>query len=147
MPRSLVCVDASIVVALMTVESWSKRALALWTEWTRGGVQIIAPVLLRYETTSVLRHKVVRGVISLQDARRALEEAQSLDIELLDPPGLPLRAFELAARFNRPTAYDAYYLALADMVGSEFWTADERLYNAVRGGFPDIRWLGDYQQR
>jgi len=89
----------------------------------------------------------VRGVISLQDARRALEEAQSLDIELLDPPGLPLRAFELAARFNRPTAYDAYYLALADMVGSEFWTADERLYNAVRGGFPDIRWLGDYQQR
>jgi len=28
-------------------------------------------------------------------------------------------------------------------IGGEFWTADERLYNAVRGAFPAIRWLGE----
>ncbi len=144
MTSSLVCVDASIIVALVTAEAQSARALALWAEWMRGDVQVIAPPLLRYEVTSALRRKVVRGVMSLPDARRALEEALSLDIKLLDPPELSLRAFDLAARFNLPAAYDAHYLALAEMLNAEFWTADEKLYNAVREDFPNIHWLGGY---
>jgi predicted nucleic acid-binding protein len=145
MPNSPVCVDASIIVALVTSEAQSERALALWSEWMRGDIRVTAPALLRYEVTSALRRKVVRGVMTLQDAQRALEEALSLDIELLDPPGLSLHAFALAARFNRPAAYDAHYLALAEVLEGKFWTADERLYNAVREDFPNIRWLGDYR--
>ena len=143
MPRSPVCVDASVVVALVTPEAQSDKALAVWSEWMQGNIEVVAPVLLRCEVTSALRRKVVRDVMSLQDARRALEEAVSLDVEILDPPGLPLRAFDLAARLNRPAAYDAQYLALAEMKKGEFWTADEKLYNAVRNDFPGIRWLGD----
>lgn len=145
MPRSPVCVDASIVVALVTPEVQSERALALWVEWMRGNVDVVAPTLLRYEVTSALRRKVVRGMMSLQDARRSLEEALSLSIELRDPPDLSLRAFDLAARFDHPAAYDAHYLALAEMLEGEFWTADERLHNAIQEDFPNIRWLGDYQ--
>jgi len=145
MPRSPVCVDASIVVALGAPGGQGEKALALWGGWVRGGFQVVAPALLRYEATSALRRKVVRGTMSLPDTRRALEEALSLDIELLDLPDLFLRAFDLAASFNRPAAYDAHYLALAEMMESEFWTADERLYNAVRDDFPRIHWLGDYQ--
>jgi predicted nucleic acid-binding protein len=142
MPRPPVCVDASIVVALVTTEAQSEKALALWAEWIRGDVQVVAPALLRYEATSALRRKAVRGAMSLQDARRALEEALSLDIKLLDSPDLSLHAFDLAARFNRPAAYDAHYLALTEMMEGESWTADERLYNAVRDDFPRIHWLG-----
>jgi len=145
MPRSPVCIDANLVVGLVTTEAQSKRALALWAEWMRGNTRVIAPTLLRYEVTSALRRKALQGVLSAQDARRALEQALSLDIELLDPPTLSLRAFDLAARFNRPAAYDAHYLALTEILGAEFWTADERLYNAVREGFPHIHWLGNYQ--
>ena len=83
--------------------------------------------------------------MDMDDTRRALEEAMSLDIRYLDPPDLPLRAFELAARLRRPAAYDAHYLALAEHLECPFWTADERLYNAVRNDFPSIRWLGDVQ--
>lgn len=36
-----------------------------------------------------------------------------------------------------------FYLALTEIVGGEFWTADERLYNAIREAFPVIRWLGE----
>lgn len=145
MSRSPVCIDASLVVALVTAEAQSERALALWTEWMQGDVEVVAPVLLRYEVTSALRRKVVRGVMSTQDARRALEEALSLDIELLDPPQLSLRAFDLAGQLNRPATYDAHYLALTETVDGELWTADERLYNAIREGFPAIRWLGDHR--
>jgi predicted nucleic acid-binding protein len=145
MPTSPVCVDASIVVALVTAEAQSERALALWTKWMREDVEVIAPALLRYEVTSALRRKVVRGAMSLPDARRALEGALSLGIELLDPPELSLHAFDLAARLGRSAAYDAYYLALAEVTQGEFWTADAKLYHAVRDDFPRINWLGDYQ--
>ena len=145
MPRSPACVDANIVVGLVTTEAQSERALTLWAEWMRDNTRVIAPTLLRYEVTSALRRKALQGVMSAQDARRALEEALSLDIELLDPPSVSLHAFDLAERFNRPAAYDAHYLALTEMLGAEFWTADERLYNAVREHFPHVRLLGDYQ--
>lgn len=143
MPKSPVCVDASLMVALITPESQSERALALWTAWMSGDAEVVAPHLLRNEVASALRRKVVRGLMQAEDAHRALEVALSLDIAFLDPPELPLRAFDLASRFNRSTTYDMCYLALTDIVGGEFWTADERLYNAVRGAFPVIHWLGE----
>jgi len=51
----------------------------------------------------------------------------------------------LATHFNRPTAYDAHYLALAEMLGCEFWTADRRLYNAVKEELPWVKWLSDFR--
>ncbi|MGQ9556069.1 MAG: type II toxin-antitoxin system VapC family toxin [Anaerolineae bacterium] len=105
MPSSAVCVDASFVVALVTAEAASRNALDLWAEWTMAEVQVIAPALLRYEVTAALRRKVVRGVMSSQDARRALEEALGLDIEYVDAEGLPLQAFALAESLGRPTTY------------------------------------------
>ena len=145
MPRSQVCVDANVVVALVTAERFSHAALALWQELTKRDWQPVAPLLLRYEVTSTLHRKIVRGVMASEDARRALREALALDIHYLDPPDLSLRAFELAARSERPAAYDAHYLALADHLNCPFWTADERLYNTVHADFPHIRWLGDYR--
>ncbi len=50
---------------------------------------------------------------------------------------------ELAERFRRPATYDPHYLALAEREGCEFWTADERLWNAVKADLPWVRWLGE----
>ncbi|MFQ6100918.1 MAG: type II toxin-antitoxin system VapC family toxin [Anaerolineae bacterium] len=145
MPRSPVCVDANVVVALVTAERFSHAALALWQELTHRDLQPVAPLLLRYEVTSTLRRKIVRGAMSSEDAGQALREALALDIHYLDPPGLSEQAFELAARFQRPAAYDAHYLALAHHLNCSFWTADERLYNSIRADCPRIRWLGAHR--
>lgn len=51
----------------------------------------------------------------------------------------------LATEYNRPTAYDAQYLALAERLSCEFWTVDERLFNGVKDRFSAIRWLGEWQ--
>jgi predicted nucleic acid-binding protein len=44
---------------------------------------------------------------------------------------------------NRPTAYDAQYLALAERLACDFWTADERLFNAASQQLPYVKWVGN----
>jgi len=143
MPRSPVCVDANIVVKLLVPEPERPLALALWEKWLHEDREIVAPYLFSFEVTSAIWRKVQRRLMTVEEAREAVRGALALGVRLLHPPNISLRAFDLAARFNRPAAYDAHYLALAEMVQGEFWTADERLYNAIREDFPDIRWLGN----
>ena len=54
-----------------------------------------------------------------------------------------LRALEIMQRFALPSAYDAHYLALAEARQCECWTADERLWNAVRNALSWVRWIGE----
>jgi len=68
-----------------------------------------------------------------------------LGVKLLYPDNLHERAWELAKRFNRPQAYDSHYLALAEILGLELWTADKRLYNTVESDLPRVKWLGNYR--
>jgi len=55
----------------------------------------------------------------------------------------PERVLELALEHNL-SAYDAAYLALAGSEGCELWTGDRPFYQAVRGEFPGVNWIGDY---
>ena len=145
MPKLPVCVDANIVVIMVAPEELRSLALSLWQSWLAQEREIVAPRLFTYEVTSALRRKVVRHLLTLEEARDALLAALEMKVTLLDPPNLSQQAFDLAARFNRPAAYDAHYLALADQLQCLFWTADERLYNAIHEDYPRIHWLGNYQ--
>lgn len=40
-------------------------------------------------------------------------------------------AFDWTIRLKRAPAYDSYYLALAEIMGCDLWTADRRLCKAV----------------
>ncbi|MBN1285209.1 MAG: type II toxin-antitoxin system VapC family toxin [Anaerolineae bacterium] len=66
-------------------------------------------------------------------------------VHLLMDDDLLRRAYDLATRFNRPTAYDAQYLAVAERLACEFWTADDRLFHAVAGELPWVRRLSDFR--
>jgi len=39
--------------------------------------------------------------------------------------------------------YDAFYLALADICGYDFWTSDQRFVNAAHG-LPYVRHIRDF---
>jgi hypothetical protein len=41
--------------------------------------------------------------------------------------------------------YDCFYVALAEREGVNFWTGDERLYNALATHLPFIRFIADYK--
>ncbi len=49
-------------------------------------------------------------------------------------------AFDWTVRLNQAAAYDSFYLALAEALRCELWTADQHLYDAV--GQPWVRWVG-----
>ena len=145
MPSSPVCIDANLVVIIVTPEAQRPAVLRLWESWLEQGRELVAPRLLTYEVTAALWRKVWRGLLPQEEAQRAVKAALDIGVTLLDPPGLSERAFELAAHFRRPAAYDAHYLALAERLSCPFWTADERLYNAVCADFSLIHWLGNYR--
>lgn len=143
---SLVCVDASILIKLVVEEAGSDLADELWESWIKNDVQVIAPSLLRYEVTAVLRKKVYRNLLPEPVAHTALSTVLNLEgIEFVNSMALHVRAWEIARRLNLPTTYDAHYLALAEMRGCEFWTADERLGNRPQGTAPYIRLLRQFK--
>jgi len=142
MTDSWVCVDANLVIKLVVEESHSHEARTLWRTWQNNNYKISAPPLLRYEMTSVLRKHITRGFRTLQESRQALQLALAFNILYLEPVDFHLRAFDLADRLGRPVAYDTHYLALAEHLGCDFWTADECLANAVQSTLPWVKWLG-----
>ncbi len=143
--RSLVCADANLALKIVLHEPDSARARALWEEWKAQQTLVIAPTLWGYEVTSVVRKRAHRGLLPPDIERETLTVVHQLPVRLLAPAGLHQRAWEWARRFDWPVAYDAHYLALAEMAGCPFWTADERLFNAVREELNWVHWLGDYQ--
>jgi predicted nucleic acid-binding protein len=139
---SEICVDASFAIKLVLPEADSHSASYLWASWSAHEVRVLAPCHLVYEVVSVIRNHVFRTDIELEDGQRALEAFLAQDIELVHPNGFEQRAWELAQRFDRPTAYDAYYLAVAEAANCELWTADSRLYRAVHDSLEWVRLLG-----
>lgn len=142
-PASPVVVDASFALKLVLPEEYSDRVRQVWGKWVREGVEVSAPYLLAYEVTSVLRHKVFCGELTLEEGEAALLTIQAQGILLLHSEGLEQVSWKLAQEFNRPAAYDTSYLALAQLLDSELWTADTRLKNALQGRLPYLRWIGE----
>ncbi len=142
--RSAVCADAGLARKLVFREPDSDRARALWDEWRMSHTTVVVPSLWRYEVTSVIRNRVQRELYPPDQEEEAFATVHLLPVEVVQPVGLHRRAWELARHFNRPAAYDAHYLAVAEMVGCPFWTADRRLYNAVHDELAWVCWLADY---
>ena len=138
-----ICVDASLALKLVLPEVDSQLAAALWEEWQKSKTVVVSTDLWRYEVTSVIRNKGHRGILTWDEETEAIHQLYQMPVLFLRPQGIHQRAWELARHFNRSAAYDAHYLAMAEIEGCPFWTADERLYNAVATEFDWIHWLGN----
>jgi predicted nucleic acid-binding protein len=144
MPTSYAVLDAGILLATVQTEPLTEQAQALMKHLTRENVQATAPTLLHYELVAVARKWVYRGLTTPEQAQRALNTLLRYPIVLHFDEALLRRGYELAVEFDRPTAYDAQYLALSERLNCAFWTTDERLFNAASRGFPSMQWLGNW---
>ena len=144
-PAQAVCVDASLAVKVMVTEPDSDTADALFAAWANEGKQLIAPAFFAVETDSILRQKVVlRKELTPEQVEAAFAKLQTLPIQQMTVLGQRQRAWEMATAYGFATVYDATYLALAELRGCEFWTADERLFHQVKDTLPFVKWLRNY---
>ncbi len=141
----MICVDASVAVKWVVEEERSDQATVLYNAVLSAGRAIVAPPLLPIEVTNILLRRTRsadRWPLDLATAR--LERFLDLPIAIHNPDDLHSRALALAHAFDLPAAYDAHYLALAETLGCELWTDDERLWRRVESRIPLVRRLSDY---
>jgi predicted nucleic acid-binding protein len=145
--RRAIVVDTSIVLKWVLDEPDSATALALLTEWINKEIVVRAPALLTYEVANALFQRVRKREMTADEARQALEDVlfPELILNFVEYTELSKRAILLAQQYNLPATYDAHYLALAEQVKCEYWTADTRLYYAVKDKLPWVHQLNEYQ--
>lgn len=94
----------------------------------RAAGDLAAPDLVDVETVAVLRKRWLARAISDDRFDAAVTDLQRWDFERVPTLRLVRRAYELRANV---TAYDAMYVALAEALGCELLTADQRLAGAT----------------
>lgn len=93
---------------------------------------MVAPTFLYYEVTNGLYQQQKYKYLSPETIWQSLELALELPIHLVNEANLHQRAREIAMQYNLPATYDAHYLALAEWMDIELWTADMRLINTLK---------------
>jgi predicted nucleic acid-binding protein len=121
-------VDANI--AIQTVLALTDNLERFWERIDLEQITPCAPRLWLSETTSAIRFLLSQKEITSEDAEQALRTIHGLRVEIInEDEELCLRALELARKLGQSKAYDAIYVALAEKLVTDFWTADERLAN------------------
>ena len=140
-----VCVDASLAVKVVVAEADSGIADQLFQAWAREQRALIAPAFFEVEVDSIIRQKsALRKELTAEQANVAFEKLQALPIRQISLPGQRELAWRIAEQFGFVTVYDATYLALAQLRGCEFWTADRRLVESVKGVLTFVKSLSEY---
>jgi predicted nucleic acid-binding protein len=146
--RERLVVDCSVVMRWqLTAEPFAAEAKELMLDGETSAIEVCAPDQLRAEVMNAMLRAYRRNRLQLDEARVGLRQLLSFPFTLFKTtPRLVSRAFEIAAP-SKQHAYDCIYVALAEGKKVEFWTGDERLYNALHSAFPLIRRIADYQRK
>lgn len=117
-----VVLDASVVVAALVddgpVGAWAEELLL---------ARPSAPHVLPVEVAQVLRRAVVRGRLPDEVATLAHADLVALPVQLVAYAGVADRVWELR---HAVSAYDAWYVAVAELLDLPLATLDTRLARA-----------------
>lgn len=105
-----------------------------WADQLLATDDLAAPHLMPVEVANVLRRATMSGEISADTASIAHADLLSLRVELFSYEPFATRVWELR---DNVTAYDGWYVALAESLGARLATLDLRLSRAAgpRCGF------------
>ncbi|MCL4253142.1 MAG: type II toxin-antitoxin system VapC family toxin [Anaerolineae bacterium] len=143
-----VVVDSNILIAVHLIdEPLHSKAQHILAYWHTKNISLVAPHLFKSEVTAVVRKAVYLNRVSHQRGQIILDEILNYPILYYEDEALLKRAFELAYEFNRPRAYDAQYLALAERLTCDFWTLDENFINVVKHKLKFVYWLGNWSNK
>ena len=142
---SSVVVDANLAVYSVLKTPHSIAAARVMDHFVQRGYEPFAPGLWWYEVTSVIHRYLFAGIIPDAVAYKALELLTiSFGVQQVDVSART--AFDWATRLRQKAAYDGFYLAAAEQLGAELWTADQYLVNNARQvGANWVHWMGELE--
>lgn len=130
MSDSWVVLDASVVIKAILPNPEIKDCLRVLDELSHA--HWAAPVLWNYEMANAITKAVHFKQILETEGNLALKHALAMPVQLITPDvEQSLLAYSWSMKLLRASVYDCYYLALAETLGAEFWTADKKLFNAL----------------
>jgi predicted nucleic acid-binding protein len=135
-------VDAGLAMKSVVLENFKNEARHLLQD--NAGGNLFAPPLLPNEVTNTLFQRQRRGSITASEADAALTQFLRFGVTLVQPPQLYQQAFAFARSSALQATYGSVYVVLAQLLGTELWTADGRLLAALSGKAPWVRWIGTY---
>jgi predicted nucleic acid-binding protein len=141
-------VDASTAVKLVLAEPLSQHADALYQDALQQRHPLLGPphllgeavnaIYQRWRTTDPSKH------LTAAEVDQAVADLLRYPWQLVAPPDLYSQAVAFAHAHQLPSVYDSLYVVTAQLMGADFWTADQRLLRAVAAAAPWVRWLGNY---
>jgi predicted nucleic acid-binding protein len=137
--NSRVVIDASFLLKVLLPEDKSEKAEELWRSWIKDSIKVVAPTLIIFEVSSVLRNKIYRGILENDDARELINQVKHLDLILIYVEDILNLAWEIGEILKPSVLYDCFYIALSKFLDVPLWTADTKLYNSAKGEFPFIK--------
>ncbi|MHB9023142.1 MAG: type II toxin-antitoxin system VapC family toxin [Armatimonadota bacterium] len=132
-------VDASVGIKLFLDEEYAEEVEALFA----SEAILLVPDLFHIECTNILWKRVSRGLYPLQSARENIADLYAMNLPTTPTAGLMARALELASQY-KITAYDACYLALAELHSVPLLTEDTPLRNALVGSHIQTLTIQEY---
>jgi predicted nucleic acid-binding protein len=118
-----VVVDSSALVALLA----DRGPNGEWAATLCRDAFLAAPGLVMFETANILRRQQLAGRLEPAEASMAHRELVSLPLQLWPYAPLADRVWELR---DTVTAYDASYVAVAELLDAHLLTLDRRLATA-----------------
>lgn len=112
--------DASAVVALLLDAGPDGQ----WANETLLGVSLVAPSLVTFESSNIIRRHELAGLVSTDQAAQAHADLLDLAIEYWPYELLGSRVWELRTNLS---SYDASYVAVAELTGASLVTLDRRI--------------------
>jgi predicted nucleic acid-binding protein len=127
-------IDANAALGLFLRLPYSEKIDLQMQTWQNEQVHLVVPTLWEYECLIGFRRAVTLKLISPAEAERMAEELLALKFQRVVPTlELHRAALLWAGRIGQSKVYDAQYLALAENLSADFWTADQRLFHALEG--------------
>ena len=112
--------DSSAIVALLLDSGHDGE----WVANAVAGARLLAPSLVMFEASNIIRRHELAGLVSADQAAQAHGDLLDLSIEQWPYDLLGARVWELRANL---TAYDASYVAVAELSNAPLVTLDRRI--------------------
>jgi len=128
-----VVIDASLAVYAAIPSPKHEQAVQLLEGLIENDIAIFVPHLWFCEVTTGIRKSTILSRISPNTALDALQAVLSLPVEVIgEDADLYIQAYHWAEKLGHLAVYDAVYLAIAERLKADFYTADRKLFNRCR---------------